>query len=173
MMPNFYSGWYCAIDEIVKPRSTEYFVVNSKYRTGLFVRSLLVSPALLKFCHFFADPGSFVAMGTILGIAIDEDGHHPVGGSIAARVFQSGQKVRHQLVEFHALFEIGRSAVMENGGFFQIRLNVRGDNFSHGWALIEKFQLMMRYLPVDRLGEHPDQLIVPIAKPSATAGIHH
>ena len=61
-------------------------------------------------------------MGPFPRIAVEEDVHHPVGGSVAVGFFLSAQKIGHQLVEFHAFLVIGRGQLVQGACLFQILL---------------------------------------------------
>lgn len=71
------------------------------------------SSAFLKLLHLVPDPAGLVALGPGLGIAVEKNPHNPVGGSVAASVFQSSQQVGHQLVELLAFFKIGGGALVQ------------------------------------------------------------
>ena len=70
-------------------------------------------------------------MGAFTGLAVEEDAHHSVGGSVAVGVFQSSQEIGHKFVKFHAFFIISRSTLMQGACLLQVFLNIFRDYFSH------------------------------------------
>jgi hypothetical protein len=94
----------------------------------------------LELLHFVANAGGVVAVCPFPGIAVEEDGHNPVGRSRTAGIFQPGENICHQFVKFQTFLVISRGPLVQEGSLFQILLDILRDYFGHGLQRLTYFR---------------------------------